>query len=127
MYFDGSSCDDGCGIGILIIFPRGAEFQFAFRLQEKRTNNQTEYEALCKGLELLLEIGMEAVLVRGDSQVAINQSTDEFNCSSDMLHPYLLRCRDLMAQFQWVQRSNNAKANSLAQMASSYIEEEADV
>jgi ribonuclease HI len=79
-----------------------------------------------------LEIGVEAVLVRGDSQVAINQSTDEFNCASDMLHPYLLRCRDLMArfryiQFQWIQRVNNAKANSLAQMASGYIKEEADV
>jgi hypothetical protein len=23
MYFDGSSCEDGCGIGILLVSPRG--------------------------------------------------------------------------------------------------------
>jgi len=83
-------------------------------------------------LELLLEIGIDAVLVRGDSQVAINQSTEDFNCASDMLYPYLLRCRELMAkfnyiQFQRVQRHDNAKANRLAQMASGYIEQEAGV
>ena len=44
-----------------------------------------EYEALCKGLELLLDAGAEAVEVFGDSKVAINQSTEDFNCAGDTL------------------------------------------
>ena len=28
MFFDGSACDDGCGIGILLVSPRGATYSF---------------------------------------------------------------------------------------------------
>ena len=55
-----------------------------------------------KGPELLLEAGAEAVEAFGDSRVAINQSTEDFNCSGDLLYPYLLRCQELMAKFRFV-------------------------
>jgi hypothetical protein len=29
MFFDGSSCNKGCGIGLVLISPRGASFEFA--------------------------------------------------------------------------------------------------
>ncbi|KAK1603494.1 hypothetical protein QYE76_008177 [Lolium multiflorum] len=32
MFFDGSVCDDGCGIGILLVSPRGTEYSFSIRL-----------------------------------------------------------------------------------------------
>ena len=38
-FFDGSVCDSGCGIGLKIVSPRGATYDFALRLREKRTNN----------------------------------------------------------------------------------------
>ena len=79
-------------LGFLLFPLGGAQYEFAFRISERRTNNQTEYEALCKGLELLLEVGAEAVEAFGDSRVAINQSTEDFNCASDLLYPYLLHC-----------------------------------
>ena len=28
MFFDGSACDDGCGMGILLVSPRGATYFF---------------------------------------------------------------------------------------------------
>ena len=28
MFFDGSACDDGCGVGILLVSPRGATYSF---------------------------------------------------------------------------------------------------
>jgi hypothetical protein len=61
MYFDGSACGDGCGIGILLVSPRGATYSFSIRLPTAGTNNLTEYEAVCKGMELLLEARAEAV------------------------------------------------------------------
>ena len=39
LFFDGSACDAGCGVGLLIISPRGAQYEFAFRLSERCTNN----------------------------------------------------------------------------------------
>ena len=89
-------------LGFLLFPLGGAQYEFAFHLSERRTNNQTEYEALCKGLELLLEAGAKAVEAFGDSRVAINQSTEDFNCASDLLYPYLLHCQELMAKFRFV-------------------------
>ena len=39
MFFDGSVCDDGCGIGILLVSPRGATYSFSIRLPTPCTNN----------------------------------------------------------------------------------------
>ena len=37
------------------------------------TNNQVEYEAILKGLQLLHEVKAEVIEVFGDSQLIINQ------------------------------------------------------
>jgi hypothetical protein len=39
IYFDGSACGDGCGIGILLVSPRGATYSFSIRLPTTCTNN----------------------------------------------------------------------------------------
>ena len=41
------------GIGAVLISPSGTIFEFSNRLEEERTNNQVEYEALLFGLEFL--------------------------------------------------------------------------
>ena len=46
-------CNDGQGIGVVLISPSGAVFEFSNRLKEECTNNQVEYEALLFGLEFL--------------------------------------------------------------------------
>src|SRR3954470_16522634 len=134
MFFDGSVCDDGCGIGMLLVSPRGATFSFSIRLATPRTNNVTEYEAIRKGMELLIETRAEAVEIFGDSKLVISQLTEEYKCESESLFPLWLQCRELMAQFRyinlnWIPRSQNTEANDLAQMASGYkdVAEEADV
>ena len=41
LFFDGSSCKQGGGIGIIIIIlPQGASFEFAFQIKPMTTNNQ---------------------------------------------------------------------------------------
>ena len=83
MFFDGSVCDDGCGIGILLVSPRGATYSFSIRLSTTCTNNVAEYEAIRKGMELLTEAGAEAVELFGDSQLVISQLTEEYKCESE--------------------------------------------
>jgi ribonuclease HI len=125
MFFDGSACDDGCGIGILLVSPRGANYSFSIRLSTPCTNNVAEYEAVRRGMEFLLEAGAEAVELFGDSKLVISQLTDEYKCESESLFPYWMECCELMTKFRyinfnWVPRSQNTKANDLAQMASGY-------
>ena len=49
------------------------ELKYAAHLQYQTTNNEAEYEALLKGLELAKSLGVESVVVQRDSQLIINQ------------------------------------------------------
>jgi hypothetical protein len=53
LYFDGLACSDGQGVVIVFISPNGACFEMTSRLEYFCTNNQTEYDALLFGLEIL--------------------------------------------------------------------------
>jgi hypothetical protein len=92
MYFDGSACGDRCGIGILLVSPRGATYSFSIRLPTACTNNLVEYEAVHKGMELLLEAEAEAVEIFGDSNLVISQLTEEHRCESELLFPLWVQC-----------------------------------
>ncbi|GJV18604.1 reverse transcriptase domain-containing protein [Tanacetum coccineum] len=58
LFTDGSSCVDGCGAGVLLTDPEGAEFTYALRFQFEATNNEAEYEALIAGLRIAQKIGV---------------------------------------------------------------------
>jgi hypothetical protein len=55
LYFDGSVRNEGQIIGIMLVSPNNACFDFSSRLKTYCTNNQAEYEALLFGLELVWE------------------------------------------------------------------------
>ena len=58
----------------LYLNPRKSDkLKYAARLQYQTTNNEAEYETLLKGLELAKPLGVELVLIQGDSQLIINQ------------------------------------------------------
>jgi hypothetical protein len=48
LYFDGSVCKDGQGVGIILVFPNGAEIGMSSRLDFYCTNNQTEGSSLIR-------------------------------------------------------------------------------
>jgi hypothetical protein len=99
MYFDRSACEDGCGIGILLMSPRGVMYSFSIRLSAPCTNNLAEYEAVHRGMELLSEAGAEVVEIFGDSKLVISQLTEEYRCESESLFPLWMQYRELMTQF----------------------------
>jgi ribonuclease HI len=102
MYFDESACGDGYGIGIQLVSPQGATYSFSIRLPTACTNNLAEYEAVRKGMELLLEAGAEAVEIFGDSKLVISQLTEEYRCESELLFPLWVQCQELMTQFRYI-------------------------
>jgi hypothetical protein len=88
LFFDGSSCGKGGGVGILLISPRGEMFEFAIPIQPTVTNNQAEYESLLRGLQYLREAGAVSVEVYGDSELVIKQLNGQYECKSDALRSY---------------------------------------
>jgi hypothetical protein len=85
LFVDGSSCGAGSGIGIILVLPRGATFELSFPIEATATNNQTEYQALLKGIQLLQEIGADAVEIVGDSMLVVNQLIGIYGCKDDIL------------------------------------------
>ena len=119
LFFDGSSCKQGGGIGIVIISPRVVNFEFAFPTEPMITNNQAEYEAVLKGIQLLHEVKAEAIEIFGDSQLIINQLIGLFECKEDTLRGYYDECQRLLKEFphvsfQHIPRAQNQEANRLA-------------
>jgi ribonuclease HI len=127
LFFDGSSCGKGGGVGILLISPRGEMFEFAIPIQPTVTNNQAEYEALLRGLQYLKEAKAISVEIYGDSELVIKQLNGQYECRNDVLRNYYEECKEILKSFQLVilqhiPREHNEEANRLAQSASGYRE-----
>ena len=54
MYFDGATNQNGSGIRVLLIYPKGTHIPFSSRLNFPASNNATEYDACIMGLRATL-------------------------------------------------------------------------
>jgi ribonuclease HI len=125
MFFDGSSCGVGARIGIVLISPQGASYEFSIPIEKTSTNYQAEYQAVLKGIRLLPKVNAKAVEIFGDSQLVINQLAGEYECKDDILRIYHEECLQLLREFKIVKlehipKCHNSEANRLAQGASGY-------
>jgi len=125
LFFDGSMCDRGAGIGIVLIFPHGRKYEFSLPIVATSTNNQTEYQTLIKGLELLREVRADAVEIFEDSMLVINQLAESYECRSEVVITYYEKSIQLLREFkdfrlEHVPWLHNEVANRLAQHASRY-------
>jgi len=100
LFFDGSICDRGAGIGIVLISPQGKKYEFSLPIVAASTNNQAEYQALIKGLELLKEVHADDVKICGDSMLVINQLAGTYECRSEVLIAYYERSVQLLKGFR---------------------------
>ena len=67
IHVNGSSTQHVGGIGVVLQFPEGDRLTYKVHLQYQTTNNEVEYEALLKGLELAESIRAKSILILGDS------------------------------------------------------------
>jgi ribonuclease HI len=59
----------GAEVGVMIIPPEGDILKYAIQLEFSTTNNNVEYERLVTGLRLAKDLGIQLLLIRGDSQL----------------------------------------------------------
>ncbi|GJT65920.1 reverse transcriptase domain-containing protein [Tanacetum coccineum] len=123
LFTDGSSCVDGCGAGVILTDPEGAEFTYALRFQFKATNNEAEYESLIAGLRITEKIGVQNLQVNVDSKLAANQVNETYTAKETDMIKYLEKVKILASTFRafsikQVPRSKNKKTDALSKIAS---------
>ena len=109
----------------MLVSPQGRKYEFYLPIVATTTNNQAEYQALVKGLELLKKVHADAVEIFGDSMLVINQLAGSYECRSKVLITYYKKSMQLLREFkdfrlEHVPRLHNEEANRLAQHASGY-------
>ncbi|XP_074346650.1 uncharacterized protein LOC141685449 [Apium graveolens] len=87
------------------------------------TNNDAEYEALINGLKIALEMGVQNLITRSDSELVVNQVNGGFQTRGPRTELYLRCTLRLIGKFKEVRlecvpRKKNSNADALAKMGS---------
>ena len=69
--------------------PEGDKLTYKVRLQYQTTNNEVEYEALLKGLELAKSIEAKSILILGDSQLIMSKVNGTCEAKEEQMKKYL--------------------------------------
>jgi len=115
----GNPGEGGCGIVLQV----GEETREEHCLYlGPTTNNVAEYAALLALLERAAAVGVEAIEVRSDSQLIVEQMNGGYRVKARHLQPLWLRARTLAAGFRpfvitHVPRGENRLADALANRA----------
>ena len=78
LYFDGSSCKEGAGAGVLLKSPGGETVRLMYKLEFVTTNNTAEYEALLLGLKAAKDLGIQQIAAFGDSELVVQQVKNNY-------------------------------------------------
>jgi ribonuclease HI len=93
---------------------------------DNSTNNVAEYTGIIKALEWLLEKNNynnnQKIIIRGDSQLVINQIKGKYKVRAVKIIPLYQKVKSLLAKFkdvriEWIPRDNNKEADKLSNNA----------
>jgi ribonuclease HI len=123
MYFDGSLMKTGAGAGLLFVSPLGKHLRYIVRLHFPASNNVAEYEALVNWLRIAIELGVQRLDARGDSQLVLDQVMKNSHYRDQRMEAYCDEVRGLKNKFYGLElnhiaRRYNETADELAKIAS---------
>ena len=108
--------------GYHLISPDGRSFT-GHGLLGIQTNNFAEYQGIINGLREALDMGVEALEVYSDSEVAVKQLNGEYKVKVEGLKPLFSKAKELAAKFprgvrfSHIRREENKKADELVNQA----------
>ena len=125
LMFDGGSRGNpgpsGCGYVLMNsdeskIIISGSEFL------GKNTNNYAEYMGMILGIQKALELDIENLIIKGDSQLVIKQMLKQYSVKAPNLSPLYNQATNLILGFQdtkfyHIKRNLNTLADKLANHA----------
>ncbi|KAM2591232.1 hypothetical protein TB2_043654 [Malus domestica] len=89
LYVDGSSNQQGCEARLVLTTLDKVAMEYALRFKFKASNNEAEYEALLAGLRLAKHLGVKRIDIFSDSQLVVNQVTNNFDAKDSSIAAYL--------------------------------------
>src|SRR6187399_1440946 len=113
MYFDGAFSLQGAGAGVLLVTPTGEHLKYVVQMhfpKEQATNNTAEYEGLLAGLRIAADLGIKKLIVRGDSQLVVNQVNKDYQ--SPLMKAYVDEVRKLEEHFDGIQAEHVPRAEN---------------
>src|SRR5678816_3239096 len=107
------------GCGAVILDENSVVVRELSRYLGHTTNNVAEYEALLMGLEVLVELKRNKIVVQSDSQLLVRQLNGEYRVKDEKLKALYQRAVTLLRQFEvyrilHVPREMNKLADRLA-------------
>jgi ribonuclease HI len=104
MHFDGAFNLPGVGAGAVLTSPSGDKLLYAIQLcfkpEHKVSNNITEYEGLLAGLRAANALGINRLIIKGDSQLVVNFSNKSYTPKDEHMAAYLEEHRKMEKRFQ---------------------------
>ena len=102
--------------------PEGDKLKHKVCLQYQATNNEVEYKAFLKGLELAKSEEAKSILVLGDSQLVMGQINGTCEAKEERMRKYLERVLWLVKKFKKVNfvqilREENMEVDTLGKEA----------
>ena len=102
--------------------PEGDKLKYKIRLQYQLTNNEVEYEALLKGLELTKSVEARSILILGDSQLVMGQINGTYEAKEGRMKKYLEKVLCLVKKFKEINfvqipKEENMEVDTLAKEA----------
>ena len=88
-------------------------------LKLKQTSNYAEYCGLIIGLKCCVNSNIKKLIVKGDSQLVINQMNGSYKTKSDNLKELYIKCKEYVEKFDkivftWIPREENRRADEIA-------------
>lgn len=119
-YFDGASRGNPgpASVGYVLVNDSGIVSEGGETIGTA-TNNQAEYKALIRAVEVARDYGFDDVHIRGDSELIVKQVRGEWDTNDPELRENRVRVRELLTDFDdWqiehVPREINDRADELA-------------
>lgn len=123
-YFDGGARSNPgpAGYGVFIVDDQGAVLAELYEPLGIATNNVAEYRGLIAALQWAADRGLRQLIVKGDSQLIIEQMRGNYKVKHEGLKPLYLRARMLVMEigdvrFEHVRREHNLEADRLSNLA----------
>jgi ribonuclease HI len=123
LFFDGCSKNNPGPSGAgAVLYHNGLEiWSTAVFVGHKETNNVAEYTGMIVGIKRAVEMGIRRLVVKGDSNLVVQQMNGKFRVNADHIKPLYATAKNIIRNFDSIQfvhvyRHLNQRADELSNM-----------
>ena len=100
LYVDGAANQRGSRVGLVLVSPEKITIEKSLRLNFSATNNEAEYEALLKGMEMVQKMGGKAVRAFSNSKLVVGQVRGDLEARDSRMLEYLCQVKSIQEKFE---------------------------